>query len=349
MTNQVLFEQRKRLGLVTLNRPPALNALSHEMVLALDSQLAEWENDASVAAVLIRGAGDRAFCAGGDIRAFYDKRDEPGAVAALSEVFYRDEYRLNRRIFRYPKPYIALADGITMGGGVGVSVHGTHWVATERTLFAMPETGIGFFPDVGGGYFLPRLPGQMGMYLALSGARLKAADCLYAGIASHVIAADKGDDLIGALAPGGTREQVDATLAAFAIEPEPAPLAARRETIDRCFAASGPVEILAALDAEGTDWAAETAKVLRGVSPTSVAVAFRQIHAGAGLTFEDVMKMEYRLSQRFNAGHDYFEGIRAAIVDKDRSPKWQPDSLTSVPADLVDGYFAPLATELAFD
>ncbi len=349
MTNQVLFERRGRLGIATLNRPQALNALSHEMVLALDSELAEWEDDDEVAAVLIRGAGDRAFCAGGDIRAFYDKRDDPAAVATLSKVFYRDEYRLNRRIFRYPKPYIALVDGITMGGGVGVSVHGTHWIATERTMFAMPETGIGFFPDVGGGYFLPRLPGLLGMYLALTGARLKATDCLYAGIASHVIASAQVDELVAALAKDSERQQIDSTLAEFAGSPEPAPLAAHRETIDRCFAAASPAEMLTALDAESSDWAAETAKTLRGVSPTSVAVTFRQIHAGAGMSFEDVMKMEYRLSQRFNAGHDYFEGIRAAIVDKDRSPRWQPDRLDGVSGALVEDYFAAVPTELTFN
>ncbi len=345
MTDHVLTERRSTLGIITLNRPQALNALSHDMVLAIDRQLAEWEHDFAVAAVLIRGAGDRAFCAGGDIRAFYDLRD--GGAAELSAVFYRDEYRLNRRIFRYPKPYIALVDGVTMGGGVGVSVHGTHWVATERTLFAMPETGIGFFPDVGGGYFLPRLPGQIGMYLALTGARLKAPDCLYAGIANRIIPASRAEELTDALARPGSH--IDAVLAAFADDPGSAPLAQHRDIIDRCFAAEGVSAILAALDRETSPWAAETAATIRRVSPTSLKVAFRQIHAGAGLSFEDNMKMEYRLSQRFNAGHDYFEGIRAAIVDKDRSPKWQPATVEEVSDDDIGKYFAPVPEELTFE
>ncbi len=345
MTDHVLFERRGRLGIATLNRPKALNALSHDMVRSLDRQLAEWETDRDVAAVLVRGAGDRAFCAGGDIRAFYDLRD--GGAAELSVVFYRDEYRLNRRIFRYPKPYIALVDGVTMGGGVGVSVHGTHWVATERTLFAMPETGIGFFPDVGGGYFLPRLPGSIGMYLALTGARLKAPDSLYAGIANHIVPSERVDDLTETLA--GAAGRVDAILSGFAQDPGAPPLAAHRDVIDRCFAAESVPAILAALDAESGEWAAKTAATIRGVSPTSLKVAFRQIHAGAGLSFEDNMKMEYRLSLRFNAGHDYFEGIRAAIVDKDRSPKWQPASLDAVADTDIDAYFAPVPEELTFE
>ena len=345
LTGHVLAEQRGTLGIVTLNRPRALNALSHEMVLGLDRQLHQWERDAAVAAVLIRGAGDRAFCAGGDIRAFYDLRG--GGVAELSAVFYRDEYRLNRRIFRYAKPYVALVDGVTMGGGVGISVHGSHWVATERTLFAMPETGIGFFPDVGGGYFLPRLPGEIGMYLALTGARIKAADCLYAGVATHFVAAERIDELTAALAEAGTA--VDEVLAAFVADPGKATLTTRRETIDRCFAADSVAAILTALDAESGAWATETAAAMRRVSPTSLRIAFRQIRAGTDLSFEDVMRMEYRLSQRFNAGHDYFEGIRAAIVDKDRSPNWDPANLDGVADAVVDAYFTPVAEELTFD
>src|SRR5579883_2244401 len=249
----ILFERRGPLGLITLNRPKALNALTLAMMSALDPRLDEWEADPDIHAVVIQGAGERAFCAGGDIRALYESRAK--GDRCYRAAFYREEYSQNRRIFRFKKPYIALIDGITMGGGVGLSVHGTYRVATEHTLFAMPETGIGLFPDVGGGYFLPRLPGAIGMYLGLTGARIKAADCLYAGIATHYLASARLEPLVEELARTDLsrgREAIDAVLAGFAETAGPAPLAAQRAAIDRCFGQESVEAIFAALEAEGT-------------------------------------------------------------------------------------------------
>ncbi|MEX2009578.1 MAG: enoyl-CoA hydratase/isomerase family protein, partial [Dongiaceae bacterium] len=291
----ILFERRGRLAVVTLNRPAALNALTLDMIRRLDRKLADWAVDPSVGAVVIRGAGGRAFCAGGDVRALYD------GDAEIRATFYRDEYRLDRRVFRFPKPYVALIDGVVMGGGVGVSVHGSHRVASERTLFAMPETGIGLFPDVGGGYFLPRRPGRIGMYLALTGARLRAADCLYAGIATHHVPGDRLDALVDALADG----DVDAALTRFASDPGPPPMAEHRAAIDRCFGGGSVEAIIETLGAESGDWARTTRETLAAKSPMSLRLTFRQLSAGATLDFEAVLVMEYRLSQFCMAGHDF--------------------------------------------
>ena len=336
----ILFERRGRLAIVTLNRPAALNALTLDMIRQLDRKLADWAVDPSVGAVVIRGAGERAFCAGGDVRALYD------GDAAYRAEFYRDEYRLNRRVFCFPKPYLALIDGVVMGGGVGVSVHGSHRVASERTLFAMPETGIGLFPDVGGGYFLPRRPGRIGMYLALTGARLGAADCLYAGIATHCVPGDRLDALVDALADG----DVDATLAHFATDPGPPPLAEHRAAIDRCFAGASVEAIVATLKAESGDWARAMRETLAAKSPTSLKLAFRQLSAGATLDFEAVLVMEYRLSQFCMAGHDFFEGVRAVVIDKDNAPRWRPATLAEVSEAEIDRAFRPLGDrDLDFD
>ena len=336
----IRFERRGGLGLVILDRPRALNALTLDMIRALDARLDDWAGDAAVRTVAIRGAGGRAFCAGGDVRALYD------GDADFRATFYRDEYRLNRRIFRYAKPYVALIDGVTMGGGVGVSVHGSHRVASERTLFAMPETSIGLFPDVGGGYFLPRRPGRIGMYLALTGARLRAADCLYAGIATHHVPGDRLDALVDALADG----DVDAVLARFATDPGPPPLAERRAAIDRCFAGGSVAAIVATLEAESGDWARATRATLAAKSPTSLKLTFRQLSAGATLDFEAVLVMEYRLSQFCMAGPDFFEGVRAVVIDKDNAPRWRPATLAEVPEAEIDRAFRPLGDrDLDFD
>ena len=346
----ILFERRGHLALITLNRPKALNALTLDMMRALDPRLDEWEADPRVHAVVIQGAGERAFCAGGDVRALYDSRAE-GNRAYRAE-FYCEEYPQNRRIFRFEKPYIALIGGITMGGGVGLSVHGSHRVASERTLFAMPETGIGLFPDVGAGYFLPRLPGELGMFLGLTGTRLRAADCLYAKIATHYVPSAEHAAIIGALAAadlGAGRPAVDRALLGFAADPGPAPLAAHRAAIDRCFAGDSVEAIIAALEAEGTPWAEETLKVVATKSPTSLKLTHRQLREGSRLDFERVMIMEYRLCQYCMDGHDFFEGVRAIIVDKDNAPKWNPPMLASVAAAEIDRAFAPRADDLRFD
>lgn len=342
---EILFEVRGAVGLVTLNRPKALNALTHGMCVAMTAQLKAWIGDADVHCVVVRGAGERAFCAGGDIRSLYES-GKAGTPYALE--FYRDEYVLNALIKHYPKPYVALTGGIVMGGGVGVSVHGQCRVADETTVFAMPETGIGLFPDVGGSFFLPRCPGEIGMYLALTGARLKADDLLYAGIATDGAMAADFDGIVAALADGAPVAQVMSDVTGrYLIHQEGEgrglpPLAQQRERIDRTFSGGSVEEILARLEAEGDDWSARTADTIRAKSPTATKLAFRQVREGKKLDFDDCMRMEYRMVNRVVAGHDFYEGVRAAIIDKDQSPAWQPSALADVSDADIDAYFAPL-------
>ena len=252
MSDEIILERKGRVGSVTLNRPKALNALTQPMVLDLDARLKEWAEDPAIAAVVVRGAaredGRVPFCAGGDIRLLYGERDDPDRHFAT--VFYAQEYRLNTFIFRYPKPYVALIDGVVMGGGVGISIHGSHRVMTERALFAMPETGIGLFPDVGATYFLPKLTGKAGLYLGLTGTRIGAADSLYLGLATHVVASDAlqalDETLLAADLGGDAHAAIDRLLAESAAYPGPAPLAAHQAAIDRCFAAGSVEEIVQA-------------------------------------------------------------------------------------------------------
>lgn len=336
-SSDIAFERRGGLGVVILNRPQALNALTLPMCTALDEQLEAWARDRTVQVILIKGEGDRAFCAGGDVRAIWEagRRGDP-----LTADFFRAEYRLNRRIRTCPKPYIALIDGITMGGGVGVSIHGSHRVASERTVIAMPETGIGLFPDVGATYVLPRLPGALGLYLGLTGVRVKAAGALYCGLATHYVPSSRLAALEEAL---GAASAPDAVLADLAAAPEgPAPLATHRATINRCFAATSVEAIFAALEADGGAFAAETLATLRTRSPTSLKVTVEALRRGAALSFDEAMVMEYRLSQACMAGHDFYEGIRALLIEKDNAPKWSPESLEGVTPDLVERHFAPL-------
>jgi enoyl-CoA hydratase len=340
----IRFDRSGPLGVVTLDRPKALNALTYDMVAALDRRLAEWAGDPGVRAVLVESASPRAFCAGGDIRALAEagRRGEP-----LTREFYRLEYRLNHRIKTYAKPYIALIDGVVMGGGVGISIHGSHRVVTERCQFAMPETGIGFFPDVGGSWFLPRSPDGLGIYLGLTGARLGAADLRHCNLATHHLPSHRLAEVVPALAAatwsGDGHAVVSQTLYQLAQSAGLPPLAARQAVIDRCFGADSVEEILARLAVERSDWAQETATTLSRKSPTSLKVTLRQLRLGAGLAdFAAAMAMEYRLSQRFVAGHDFYEGLRAVIIDKDQAPRWQPATLAEVDDATVDAYFAPL-------
>ncbi len=333
-------------GRIILNRPEALNALDLGMVRGFDKALLEWEEDNCVRVITIEGAGERAFCAGGDARGIIESR---GTDSTLGADFFREEYRLNRHLKMYPKPIVSFIDGVTMGGGVGVSVHGSHRVATERTLFAMPETMIGLFPDVGGGHFLPRLPGEIGTCLALTGARMGAGDCIAAGIATHALAPGtaveavvqelitmKGDDVDGALAP-------------FLAAPAPDWLPEHRETIDRCFAGDTVEGILDRLASEESDWAQKTRERLSGYSPTSLRISLRQLRMGREVGFDEELVTEYRLSQACLAGHDFAEGVRAALIDKDKAPKWQPATLSEVDEGLVDSHFAvPAAGDLTF-
>jgi len=337
MTEDVLFEIRGAIGLITLNRPKALNALNVPMVDAMREKLAEWAGVDAVKAVVVTAAGDKAFCAGGDIR-FLTESGKAGDGGAAR--FWGDEYRLNTEIKRYKKPYVALIDGITMGGGVGISVHAPYRVATEKTLFAMPETGIGLFPDVGGGYFLPRLKGRLGYYLGLTGARLKGADTFAAGVATHYTAAANLPALIERLAAG---EAVEAVLSSLHQDPGPAPLDALRGEIDLLFAADTVEGVLAALDADGGDFARVQAATIRTKSPTSLKLTLRQLQEGARLDFEDNMKVEFRLGQYVLKGKDFYEGVRAVIVDKDQAPKWSPATLADVSDAEIASAFQPLA------
>ncbi|MBS27956.1 MAG: enoyl-CoA hydratase [Alphaproteobacteria bacterium] len=343
---EVLLDRRGRIGLITLNKPMALNALSLTMVRAMQPQLEAWAADTDIDAVVIQGAGEKAFCAGGDIRDLYE-----GRGTDYGPTYYAAEYALNVAIHSYSKPYIAMMDGVTMGGGVGVSIHGSHRIVTERTLFAMPETGIGLFPDIGASWFLPCCPGQIGMYLGLTGYRMRAADCLYAGIGDIYMPADALDGFVAQLvsADGIDRDGVDAVLRNFTADPGEAPLAAHRKAIDRCFAGDSMEDILARLAAEGTDWARAQIDILAGKSPTSLKVTFRQLRLGPTIEpFADIMQMEFRIADRCFRGHDLFEGIRAVVIDKDGSPKWNPASLDNISTADVDEYFEPVAGEPKF-
>ena len=333
----------------TLNRPQALNAVSHGMVRALAQQLADWEGDAAVTRVIVTAEGGRAFSAGGDLRALYDLGRAGRHDEALA--YFRDEYALNARIKRYRKPYVALIDGIVMGGGVGISVHGSHRVAGDKFVFAMPEVGIGFFPDIGATWFLPRLPGELGTYCALTGERLKADDGTTAGIATHRVPSARFPDLLEALC---SAVPVDALLGAFA---EPAGKGpgvtsqiAHQSAIDRLFRGDRVEDILAALDAEaaGTDaaFASAAAALMRTKSPTSLKIALAQMRRGARLDFAECMRTEFRIVSRVVRGHDLYEGVRAVIVDKDQAPSWQPPALEAVSDAEVERHFAPLASEL---
>lgn len=356
-TDDIVLERRGALGIVTLNRPKALNTLSLAMYRVMDPKVLEWGGDPSVRAIVVRGAGDRAFCAGGDVRAIYDARAHPqGRRGDYKADFFREEYRLIERVHRFPKPYIALMDGIAMGGGMGVSVNGSHRVATERSLCAMPEVHIGLFPDVGATRYLNLCPGKIGLYLALTGARIKAADMLYVGFATHYVRHDRMADLVEALAgigwgAGEDRVQVDSVLARFHESPGEPPLTAMRPQIDRCFSGESVEAILEALAKEGSDWARETRAIMERASPISLKITFHQMRLGAGgMDIEAALALEYRMTQHVMAAHDFFEGIRAVLVDKDQKPRWEPASLAEIGDAEVASYFESLgARELTFD
>lgn len=345
---EVLFEARGNIGLITLNRPKALNSLTHGMAVAIKDMLAEWAVMPSVQAVVVVGAGDKAFCAGGDVvkvtQSFKAGTDE-------WRHFFHDEYLMNIAIDEFPKPYISLVDGIAMGGGVGVSIPGDFWVATEKTLFAMPETGLGLFPDVGGGWFLPRLPGETGMYLALTGARIKAPDLYALGIASHVVPSDKIGAVIDALAGAEIKDSDDVAdiLKGYHTEPDPAPMAEVFDDIDGAFAGVRVDEILHMLEIEENEWAQKTFKILMSKSPTSLKLTFAQLRRGEVMeSFRDNMAMEYRMVCRVMEGKDFYEGVRAILIDKDNTPVWEPNTLDRVSDEDIESYFQPLG-ELELD
>lgn len=352
MSNEVSVEVHRGVGRITLTRPKALHALNAPMCDTILAALERWAEDPTVYLVMIdHEDGTRGFCAGGDIRMLA----ESGAGdAGEARAFFHVEYRMNAALKTFPKPVLAIMDGVTMGGGVGLSVHGSHRVATERTLFAMPETGIGLFPDVGGGWFLPRLSGELGTWLALTGARLKGVDVAAARVATHYLPSELIPNLKKQVESAdfsvGAAEMLNEILRGLTHAVPPGSFEAHREVIDACFARETAEEIVAALEASGDDWAGEQAATLRTKSPETVKVALRQVREGAKMeTFEDNMRMEYRIGWRKVQSHDFLEGVRAVIIDKDNDPKWQPATLEGVSEADVAAYFEPLgADELTF-
>jgi enoyl-CoA hydratase len=341
-TADVLAHHENRVGLVTLNRPAAINSLNHAMVIAMQAALTDWELDDDVRAVVLTGAGERGLCAGGDVVAIYHSARADGVAARR---FWYDEYLLNARIRRYPKPYVALMDGIVMGGGVGVGAHAGVRIVTDTTRMAMPETGIGFVPDVGGTYLLSRAPGSLGHHAALTGAPFCGADAIAMGFADHYVPHDQLAEFTSAIVADG----VDAALAAHAVEPPASPLLAQRDWIDECYAGETVADIVAGLRGHDAGPANDAANLITARSPIALAVTLEAVRRAAKLnTFEDVLCQEYRTSCASLRSHDLVEGIRAQLIDKDRNPKWSPASLAAVTGTVVETYFAPADPDLTF-
>ncbi len=334
------------LGRIRLQRPRQLNALTLEMTRSIASQMDSWLSDPTVGAVVIEGAGERAFCAGGDVRAVCALREQVPLEENLA--FFREEYALNLAIHRYPKPYVAVMDGITMGGGVGLSVYGSHRIATERTVWAMPETGIGFFPDVGGTWFLPRLPGATGAYLALTGRPLVGADLVDLGLATHFIRSGDLPALAKALSdavdPADPAPGLAAALEAFARPPGPGRLVPFRDRIERCFGFETVEEIrreVARLAGKGDPWAGGVGEELDRKSPTACKVTLAALARGRAESLAEALDRELVMTARFLVSQDFCEGVRAALVDRDRAPRWQPAGLDEVDDEVVYQYFLP--------
>ncbi len=319
----VLAEVSGGVGRLVLNRPKALNALDLAMIRALTEALEAWREDPAVRLVTIEGAGGRAFCAGGDVRAIRD--NVLRGDAAASEAFFASEYRLNRIIAEYPKPYVALIDGISMGGGMGLSIHGSHRVVTEHAVMAMPETAIGLFPDIGASHFLPRLPGRLGLYLALTGARISPGDAIHVGLATHYVPRSALESLKAGLVRSG--------VVALEAHAHPAPdslLARDRAAIDDCFTPDSVPEILARLEARGDAWAKAQLESLSRMSPTSLCVTAELLRRGAMMTLPECLAMELNLTRKMIAHPDFAEGVRAQVVDKTRDPKWRPATVAAI-------------------
>lgn len=328
----VIFESLNNAGIITLNRPKALNSINTSIVSKMLPQLQEWEK--SKALVIIKGAGDRAFCAGGDVKAAIDKEEGPR--------FFRTEYNVNYTIGNYKIPYIAIINGITMGGGLGLSVHGRYRVATEKTVIAMPETKIGLFPDVGGSYFLPRLQVNLGLYLGLTGDRLKGKDVVKAGIATHFVPSQRLYELEKLLSRCFNDMEVSSLLSKFNEPPEEFSLAPHIKHINYCFAASTIEEIIERLEKVQNDWSVKTLETLGQMCPGSLKITLRALQRGAQLELGQCLKMEFRLACRATENHDFPEGVRALLIDKDNKPKWNPKTLTEVTDDYVESYFKKL-------
>ncbi|MBB3287580.1 MULTISPECIES: enoyl-CoA hydratase/isomerase family protein [unclassified Rhizobium] len=341
-TDEVIIERRGSAGIIRLNRPKALNSLTLPMVRAIASALEDFAADPLVGSVIVLGEGERGFCAGGDIRLLHQSGKEGSGRA---ETFWREEFLLNHAISRYAKPYVVLMDGITMGGGVGLSAHGSHRIVTERTRLAMPETGIGYFPDVGATWLLPRAPGEAGTWMGLTGLTIAAADAIHAGFADHCVASSELPalvDAIAALATSATAADVHALIRTMAVDAGESRLAANRDVIDRAFSADTVEGILAALTGEPGEFAAEAASVIASRSPTSLKLTLRLLRAGrASADLAECLNRELGACKGILYNHDFYEGVRAAVIDKDRNPKWSPASLAEVTVADIDRFFVP--------
>jgi enoyl-CoA hydratase len=342
-SDEILTRIDDGVGIVTLNRPKAINSLTQNMVNALATVLSEWEHDDAVRTVVLEGAGDRGLCAGGDVVAIYHSARADGVAARR---FWRDEYLLDAQIARFSKPYVSLMDGIVMGGGVGVGAHANTRVVTDTTKMAMPEVGIGFIPDVGGTYLLSRAPGWLGLHAALTGAPFSGADAIAMGFADHYVPHANLEAFTRAIITDG----VDAALARHSTEPPPSDLAAQQDWIDECYAGDTVADIIAALRGHDNATANDAADLIATRSPIAVSVTLEAVRRAAKLdTLEDVLTQDYRVSCAALRSHDLMEGIRAQLIDKDRNPTWSPASLAEINAADIDAYFAPVDDDLKFE
>ncbi|WP_454785129.1 enoyl-CoA hydratase/isomerase family protein [Legionella sp. WA2024007413] len=340
MTDEVLFNQEGSLGVITLNRPNALNALTLNMILNIQRQLSLWKEDDAIHAVVVRAVPGNAFCAGGDIRSLYFS----GQVNDAEQMqFFWHEYRLNHFIHHLGKPYISLIDGMVMGGGVGISMHGSHPIASERFVFAMPETGIGFFPDIGASYLLTRCPGSLGIYLGLTGNRLSSHDAMKAGLVKKIISSEQMPALYDALMnedlSKDPMEQVNRCMEAFTSTSSTEEVSQIKPSIDVCFAHPTVEMIRESLQSANTVWAESVDNTLAQKSPLSLKVTLAQLHKARGMSLAQCLKMDYDIVSHFMHGHDFYEGVRALLIDKDKSPQWHPTRLDLVSEQMVQNYF----------
>ena len=349
MEIEVLFDVDNGVGTITLNRPKTLNALTMNMINQMRLNVSEWISDDAIKLIIIKGAGDKAFCAGGDVRAVRQSIIDYDGVEApeLAQNFFYEEYILNHQIHACKKPYLAIIDRVCMGGGVGLSVHGSFRIATERTLVGMPETAIGLFPDVGGAWFLSRLSGKIGTYLALTGRPVHAGDCLALGIATHLVASSSLEELETDLRSNtygiDPFSEVQKRLDQFSISNSETPILDLKTKIDSCFDANSVEEIISRLRRDKTKFSEETLEILETKSPTSLKVTLEQLRRGANAKdFGETLTMEFRMSQHFMRGNDFPEGVRALLVDKDQKPYWKPNLLVDVSSTDVAGYFEAL-------
>ena len=337
MTDDVLISVEGGVGRIRLNRPKAIHALTTRMCEVMSEALLKWRADPEVRAVIIDHAEGRGFCAGGDVVMLWRSG---GGDAEDAKHFFFAEYRLNHLLFTYPKPTIAIMDGITMGGGVGISLPCKFRIATENTRFAMPETSIGLFPDVGGGWYLPRLPGRVGEFMALTGARLDGAECHYLGLATHYVPQASLPDLVERIS---TSPRLNGAIGNFAVTPPDAKIAENLPAITRCFSTYRFEDVLAALKSDESEWAATELMTLGTKSPLSCKVSLRLMEEGASrASFEDEMRAEYALAGRVVRTHDFHEGVRALLIDKDNNPQWDPATPEEVDEEMLDVLFAPL-------